>query len=303
LITNETQPQVARSGRIISNRIWRWLIAALIILAVGLPLIAKIPLTPGSSLQPPEMVAALSLINNLSSTSPKAPVLMVFDYEPALAGELEAAAAPLMERLLLQNPRLALLSTNPTGPALAEHFFQDTITSPLVAGQQYVNLGYLAGGPSGVLFFAISPTKAAYFTLDGQPAWQTPPLTGIQRLSDFAAIIVLTDNADSGRTWIEQSGAFIGTTPMLMVISAQVEPMILPYYDSGQIKGLVTGLAGGEAYDQTFIRKDGQTSLANRYWNSFSAGILVVEILIIIGALQSGILARRIRRNKPGAGS
>jgi len=129
-----------------------------------------------------------------------------------------------------------------------------------------------------------------------------PPLQGIQRLSDFAAIIILTDNADSGRVWIEQTGSMIGNTPMLMVISAQAEPMILPYYDSGQIKGLVTGLAGGEAYEKTFVRPDAQTGLAQRYWNSFSAGTLVAELLIVSGAVWNAVIAWRTRRDKSGEG-
>ncbi|MCX6034820.1 MAG: hypothetical protein NTV38_07575, partial [Chloroflexi bacterium] len=305
LISSETQPQAAKKTHLASNRLWRWLIAGLLILAVGLPLSTRIPVTQASKLQPPEMVKAFTLIGSLPSN---APVLVVFDYDPALSGEMEAAAAPLMDHLLLQGPRLVLVSTSPTGPALAERFLHDTSASPLVAGhnfqagQQYVNLGYLAGGPSGVQYFAIFPAEAAPFTLDGQQAWQLPPLQGIQELSDFAAIIVLTDNADSGRVWIEQTGSTIGNTPMLMVISAQAEPMILPYYDSGQIKGLVTGLAGGEAYGQAFVHPDVQTGLAQRYWNSFSAGTLVAEILIIVGALWSAITGWRAHRDKSGEG-
>lgn len=309
LISSETQPQAAKSARITSNRLWRWLIAGLLVLAVGLPLISRTAITPASKLQPPEMVDAFTVINSLPSRATNAPVLVVFDYDPAFSGELEAAAAPLMDHLLLQGPRLALISTSPTGPAQAERLLHDTTASPLVAehnyqaGLQYVNLGYLAGGPSGVQYFAISPVEAAPFTLDGQPAWQLPPLQGIQKLSDFAAIIVLTDNADSGRVWIEQTGSMINNTPMLMVISAQAEPMILPYYDSGQIKGLVTGLAGGEAYEQTFIRPDAQTGLAQRYWNSFSVGTLIAELLIVAGALWNAITGWRLRLAKPGKGA
>ena len=306
LISSETQPQVAKRTHLAPNRLWRWLIAGILILAVGLPLVTGIPATPASTLRPPEMVNAFTLVSSLPSN---APVLVVFDYDPALSGELEAAAAPLMDHLLLQGPRLALISTSPTGPALAERFLTDKNASPLVAGhnyqagQQYVNLGYLAGGPSGVLYFASSPAEAAPSTLDGQPAWRLPPLQGIQKLSDFAAIFVLTDDADRGRVWIEQTSSTIGNTPMLMVISAQAEPLILPYYDSGQINGLVTGLAGGEAYGQTFIRPDAKTSLAQHYWNSFSTGTLVAEILIIIGALWSAFKGWRARRNKSGKGA
>jgi hypothetical protein len=300
LITTETEPQTTKRTRLASSRLLRWLIVGLLILAVGLPLSTKIQVTQASTLQMPEMLNAFTLISSLPSN---APVLVVFDYDPALSGELEAAAAPLMDQLLVQGPRLALVSTNPTGPALAERFLREISASPLVASQQYVNLGYLVGGPSGVLYFAISPEKAAPFTLDGQQAWQLPPLQGIQKLSDFSSIIVITDNADSGRVWIEQTGTTIGNTPILMIISAQVEPMILPYYDSGQIKGLVTGLAGGEAYGQTLLPTGVETGLAQRYWNSFSTGTLVAEILIVIGALWSLVSGWLARNNKSGEGA
>jgi hypothetical protein len=171
-----------------------------------------------------------------------------------------------------------------------------------LAGEQYVNLGYLAGGPSGVQYFALSPEKAAPLTVEGQAAWQLPPLMGVQAISDFACILVLTDSADSGRIWIEQTGSGIGTTPLLMVISAQAEPMILPYYDSGQVKGLVTGLAGGAAYGQTFIRPDAQTGLTQRYWNSFSTGTLIAELLIIIGAIFGVLQSWHSRSKKSKAG-
>ncbi len=87
--------------------------------------------------------------------------------------------------------------------------------------------------------------------MDGQPAWGTGPLQGIQNLSDFAAVIILTDNADTGRNWIEQAGPRLGSTPMVMIISAQAEPMIRPYFDSGQLKGLVSGLSDAKIYEQT----------------------------------------------------
>jgi hypothetical protein len=306
LISSESLPLEAKRTRLTSSRLLRWLITGLMVVAVGLPLSTGISVTHASTLQRPEMVSAFSTIGSLP---PNTPVLVVFDYDPALAGEMEAAAAPLLDHLLLQGPRLALISSNPTGPALAERLLQDLNASPLVArhaylaGQQYVNLGYLAGGSSGVKYFAMSPTKAAPFALDGQPAWQQAALQGIQSLGDFATIIILSDNADSGRVWIEQAGTTNSNTPMLMVISAQAEPMILPYYDSGQIKGLVTGLAGGEAYEQTFLGPEEQTGLAQRYWNAFSTGTLVAELSILAGALWSVVAALRARSNKLGKGT
>ena len=226
------------------------------------------------------------------------PVLLVFDYEPALSGELEAAAAPVLEHLLFKGPRLAILSTSPTGPILADSFMKRIPSLP-----EYVNLGYLAGGAAGVLGFAEDPPAAATFTLKGAPAWQTPTLQGVQNLSDFAAVLVLTDNADTGRTWIEQAGYYLNTAPMIMVISAQAEPMIRPYYDSGQVKGLVTGLAGGKAYEQANEQAFQGVGLARRYWDAFSAGLFLAEVIILVGGLWSAIATWQARRSKREEGA
>jgi hypothetical protein len=139
-----------------------------------------------------------------------------------------------------------------------------------------------------VLDFAAEPQVAAPFTVTGENAWALLPLQNVQELSDFSLVLLLTDDADVGRVWIEQAGPELGTTPMAMVISAQAEPMIRPYYDSGQIKGLVTGLAGGYAY--------GDAGPGRSYWNAFGVGTLAAEIMILVGAVMSAVAALRSRR-------
>ena len=290
LVAAESEPRpLLGQTRLRSASLLRWIIALVLILAAGLPLATGIQTVPGT-VYPSELSTTRELVNGLRANPP---VLLVFDYEPALSGELEAAAAPVIEHLLFKGPRLAILSTSPTGPILADSFMKRIPAPP-----EYVNLGYLAGGPAGVLGFAEDPPAAATYTLEGAPAWQTPTLQGLQNLSDFAAVIILTDNADTGRTWIEQAGQYLNSTPMIMVISAQVEPMIRPYYDSGQIKGLVTGLAGGKAYEQANEQAFQGVGLARRYWDAFSAGLFLVEVMILVGGVWSAIAAWRARRNK-----
>jgi hypothetical protein len=296
LVAGETHPRAAGAARLTSNRLWRWLITLLLIMSVGLPLFTGTQVIPATSLLSSDKGAASTLIEGIPAN---APVLVAFDYDPALSGELEAAAAPLFDQLLSKGTRLTLVSTSPTGPALAERFLQ---TTPLVnahqyrSGEQYVNLGYLAGGPASILYFAGSPADAMPDTVNGDPAWATPPLQGVLHLSDFAAVIILTDNADTGRNWIEQSSQYLGKTPMMMVISAQAEPMIRPYFDSGQLKGLVSGLLDAKIYEQSYNRP----GLAYHYWDSFSIGMLVAELLIVIGATWSAVVAWRARRSDTG---
>ncbi|MBM3150845.1 MAG: hypothetical protein FJZ96_01350 [Chloroflexi bacterium] len=265
-------------------RILRWVVALLLLLAVLLPVASGMQVAPDLSGYPPEMVAARNVVQDPALVPVNAPVLIAFDYEPALAGELEAAAAPLIDNLLFTGARLALVSTIPSGPALAERFMLETQSfHQYTGGEEYVNLGYLAGGPAGILDFAIDPPAAAPVTPGGADAWSLPPLAGVRELGDFTLLIIVTDSADTGRAWIEQASSHLQGRPVLMVISAQAEPMLRPYYESGQVQGLVTGLAGGKAYEQSIQRP----GLGTAYWTAFSAGLFISVLIILAGGIWS----------------
>ena len=107
---------------------------------------------------------------------------------------------------------------------------------------------------------------------------------------------MITDNPDTARAWIEQAEPVLEPSPLLMVVSAQAEPMIRPYYDSGQVQGMVTGLAGGAAYEN----KRGRSGLASEYWDAFSLSLLVATILILIGGLVNASLSSLARNKRKG---
>jgi hypothetical protein len=79
------------------------------------------------------------------------------------------------------------------------------------------------------------------------------------------------------------------------VVSAQAEPMVRPYYESGQVQGMVTGLMGGVSYEKVNARP----GLSTRYWDAFSFGIFFAELMIVVGGLWSLISAWLARRPQP----
>ena len=266
-------------------RFWRWLVAAILLFVAALPLISGGSVVP--ALTPPGQYDLMQRVAQIPTNSP---VAIVFDYEPALAGELEAAAAPLIDHLILISAaRLTLLSTSPNGPALAEHFMQSVEGHHhYQPGQQYVNLGYLPGGAAAMLTFASNPRAAGSADL-----WQSSLLADVHSLRDYAALIVLTDSPDVGRLWIEQARPYLGDRPLILVASAQAEPLLQPYYDSGQIQGLVIGLAGGKAYEQALPAPG--AALGARYWGAFGAVLLTAALLMIVGSVWGASLAWRER--------
>jgi len=78
----------------------------------------------------------------------------------------------------------------------------------------------------------------------------------------------------------------------LMAVSAQAEPIIYPYYASGQIDGLVSGLSGGATYE----RLQNQDGLGRKYWDAYSVGLLLAEILIALGAMINFLAALRSKQ-------
>jgi ABC-type spermidine/putrescine transport system permease subunit I len=87
---------------------------------------------------------------------------------------------------------------------------------------------------------------------------------------------------------------------MIMVLSAQAEPLVRPYYEatSQQVQGMVVGLASGAAYEALL----GREGSAAAYWNSFSVGMLVALILILVGGAISFFAPRLARTKNIGEG-
>jgi hypothetical protein len=121
-----------------------------------------------------------------------------------------------------------------------------------------------------------------------------PQLAGVTSLSQFAALILITDDADSARAWIEQTTSSRGEVPVPFVVisSAQASPMLQPYFASGQISGLVSGLHGGALFEQYNNRNPG---IAIAYWDAYSIGMWFAVILIFVGGLVSLVLGLRDR--------
>lgn len=245
----------------------------------------------------PENFDFFQAINNIGDGTP---VLVAVDFEPGFSGEMEAAAAPAIDQLMVKGSYLTLVSTLSSGPAQAErlvklvndrnsHHYQDV--------NQYANLGYIPGGAAGLAAFAQAPRQVLPYSLDGSLVWQQGLLQNVQGVGNFALVVVITENPDTARYWIEQVQPALLSTPMVMVLSAQAEPLVRPYYEAipRQIQGMVTGLAGGAAYEHLMPR-DG---LARRYWDAYSTGIVAAGLLILLGGIFNAFL-RYTRRKQEG---
>jgi hypothetical protein len=276
----------------------RWAISALLFLVLGFIIVVRPEIFPPV----PTLTAASSEIDDrLQGIPESANVLVVLDYDPAMAAELEAVGGPLLDRLvLLRHPKLSFVSTSPNGPALVERLLLNTNIKQsdksdnlsYIADQDYFNLGFLPGAETGVLNFIQSPRTAfSSATVDG--------------FSGYSAVLILTDHADSARIWIEQLQAekernsALTLQPLVIASSAQAGPMLQPYVSSGQIHGLIAGLADASRFE---FQNSSRPGIALSYLNAFGTGLLLALALITLGSLWSLVAGIRARRTEAAEG-
>ncbi len=289
ILISETSPRALLSAPTFSSqRTLRIALAVLVWVVLGAVILMRTQFMPVSSVLPLDVEAASKTVESIADNSS---VLVIMDYEPSLAGEMEATSGPVLNHLvLLRHPSLSFVSTSPNGSGLVERLIRDTNISTL--GEGHFNLGYLPGGESGVLAFVQSPQNAI-------------PSATVTGFSDYKAIIMLTDHADSARVWIEQlqtlkqADPTLASQPLLVISSAQAGPMLQPYVSSGQINGLVNGLVDAARYEH---QNNVPPGLARSYWDAFGAGIILAITLIVLGSLWSIFAGIRARRAEAGEG-
>jgi hypothetical protein len=278
LIASETAAHPSKPATVLSfQRALRWALSALFLLVLSAVLwlgLRTMPILPSARLS--------DIITALPEASP---VLVVMDYEPAFAGELEASAGPLLDQLALsKRSTFEFIAVSPNGVGLVERLMSNTnLSKPFPAGlgyraaEQYFNLGFLPGGTAGVAGFIGNP----------------------QNFSRYAAIALLTDNVETSRTWIEQleaAGPEISAKPLIVVSSAQAAPMLQPYAASGQADLVVNGLYDAAQYEALNVSRPG---LARAYWDALGFGLMMAVLAIVIGGAWS--LYLRFRDQRAGA--
>ena len=294
IIANETAASpVSATTVIASQRMLRWMLSGLFIVVLGLVI--------GVGWQNFDIIAPGQLevdrLSTLVGSVPEgSPVLLVMDYEPAVAGELAAAAGPILDQLAVsRNSKFTLLAMSPNGSAMVEHLLRSTkISLPesddpsesglgYLAGEDYFNAGFLPGGGAGVLGFINDPVKMMPDVLS---------LATVGNFSNFEAVILLTDNAESGRVWVEQLD--ISKQDRLIVISsAQAGPMLEPYALSGQVDVLINGLSDAAKYEYV---NQSHPGLARAYWDSFGVGLMMAVLSIVLGSIWNILMGIRERR-------
>jgi hypothetical protein len=190
------------------------------------------------------------------------------------------------------------LSTSPAGAATGDALLRQII-DPAAYGSRYVNLGYLPGGPVGMLQITTGLQPLLPVDFRGEAGvWGSAVLANTRQLSDFGVIVIVSATPDTVRAWVEQLQNYAAKPALVAAVSAGTEPLVRPYYDTDpahrQLKGLVSGILGAAQYE----RQSGVAGLASgEMWDVLGWGMLAIIVVLIAGNVFYG-LDGAMRRQK-----
>jgi hypothetical protein len=264
----------------------RWIFLAMS-LAIVVPLIFPIRMPVKAS---PMTRSAYHTIEELS---PGDTVFISLDLDPAATPELEPYVRAVLIQLKSKGVKLVFATTWPKAPPLIERWLREMLDEPLApegtpdfAGPydraykknvDYVWLGFREGQHVAISQFgsdlrAIFDQRAA----DGTPLAEIPMMSGIKRLKDFKLIVLV----GAGFPGIKEYMQLVQSRYKLRVVGATTAVQttdLTPYYQAGQLLGLVGGLAAVAEYE-ALVGKPGLATSAADVLN-VTHGLVIVAIL------------------------
>jgi hypothetical protein len=266
----------------------RW-IFLLMGISMVLPLYFPIglPITPSSMTR-----AAYASVEDLKAGDV---VLVSLDLDPASTAELEPYYRSVILQLKRKNVKMAFVTLWYAAPPLIERWFRETVDVAMappgtagysgdpdrayVKGVDYVYLGFREGKQSAMLSMAADMRKLfGGKTADGVKLDDIPFMKNINRLGDFKLMVLVSAGAPGAKEYVQ----FVQGPYNLRMVSATTAVSttdLAPYYQSGQLLGLVAGLSGAAEYE-TLV---GRAGTATQGADVLNIGHAVVILAIILG--------------------
>lgn len=242
--------------------------------------VTSIPLFFDITLPNQPTPAAIDAFATLSTLPEGSTVLIQSDWTISTRGESAGNMEAALRILMRRGVNFAIFSVaDPQAPQVARDVVARINAERRAAGQpeherwnQWVNLGLFPNAEAtlnsfGVNFAAairdktdVAPISGpdGELTFEARPVLQSPVFRNVRSISDASAYIVITASG-SINVAIER---LADKVPMVGMVTGVMGPETLPYYTSGQLRGLSAGLKG--VYDMEWLMEFGLNSPPDR---------------------------------------
>lgn len=253
----------------------RWIFVAVWIL-VMIPLLfpLKLPVAPTAR--------AMQYYEQIEKLKPGDIVLLSADFDPAAGPELVPMLRASITQLCRKKVKIVGDCLWPGGPPLLEAALSDIARDEFQYqyGEDYVNLGFKEGREAVML--AMGNSIGGTFPSDfrGTPISKLSLMSKVTNLRGIKLLVNVSAGYPGTKEWVQQTQSRFN----LKIISgctAVSAPEYYAYLQSGQLLGLLGGMAGAAEYE----KMTGIVGSATKGMDAQSSVHLLVMLCILLGNL------------------
>ena len=254
------------------DRRWIFLIMAVLVL---FPLL--FPLALPLSVSPPVQgfYDAIAKVPNGST------VLMSCDYDPGAKPELVPMTRTALRQLWDKDCKIVVTVLWDGGPGLVDNELRAVAgeyKGRKTYGVDYVNLGYKEGREDVMVLMGQGIANAFPKDYRGNDTRSLPLMRGVRDYSSFPLLVSISAGYPGTKEWVQQVQSRFHL-PMVSGCTAVSAPEYYPYLQSGQLLGLLGGMAGAAEYEKA----RGEKGAATRGMDAQSMAHVFVAIMILLG--------------------
>jgi hypothetical protein len=213
-------------------------------------------------------------------------VLLSLDYDPGSMAELNPVAYAMLEQCYAKKLKVITLTLSQTGAQMAEEIVKDVADSCMLyhgfkpqRGIDYVYLGYKPY--PGLIILGMGMNFRIPFPQDyyGSTLDSIPMMRGIKNYDNIKGVINLSAGNVSDM-WVA-NGNTRYNVKLALAMTGVMAADYYPYYQSGQIFGIIGGMKGAAEYER--LCKNPGLAIEAMKVQVFAH--IVIIIFIIIGNL------------------
>ena len=209
-------------------------------------------------------------------------VLMSCDYDPGAKPELVPMTKTALRQLFDKDCKVVVTVLWDGGPGLVDGVLREVAEKypNKKYGEDYVNLGYKEGREAVMVLMGQGIANAYPKDYRGNDTRSLAIMRHAKDYSSFPLIVSISAGYQGTKEWVQQVQARFHVA-MVSGCTAVSAPEYYPYLQSGQLRGLLGGMAGAAEYEKT----RGEKGTATKGMDAQSMAHVFVAFMILLGNL------------------
>lgn len=236
---------------------------------------------------------ARNFYDEVEKLQPGSAVFYANDITPQQLPEIMPQEIAVLTHLFRKDARVIIVTSQ---TAAAVELMQTSILPKVDLrgkeyGRDYVNLGWIPGGETGLAAFAKDIRSVMRTDINGTLTDAIPMMKNVNSIKDVSLLLCFV--GDWGNMYLRQWWA-LEKTPTVMGVAAIQYPTFQAYLNAHQILGLLNGITGGAQYERLINRP----GLGISTLDDINVGYMWVLMLVLVGniryfAARAGLIGKQ----------